>query len=114
MTGRAPKASKTNGVPTLTPIEEHAIVQYIINLNPRGFSPRRADVEDMANLLAAKRGGQRVGKNWTDRFIKRRPELSTCFSRAYDYKTALQEDPDVWNAWFRLFANMRAKYGIQD
>lgn len=99
---------------TLTPSEEDAIVRYIIELDTRGFSPRRADVEDMANLLLAKCGARRVGKNWTDRFIKRRPELCTRFSRAYDYQRAFQEDPDVLNAWFRLVANMRAKYGIQD
>jgi hypothetical protein len=94
--------------------EEDAIVQYILHLDSRGFSPRKADVEDMANLLLAKRNTRRVGKCWTNRFITRRPELHTRFSRPYDYQRALQEDPDVLNAWFYLVANMRAKYGIQD
>ena len=112
--GRAPEADKTNGKPTLTTAEEHAIVQYICQLDSKGFSPRRADVEDMANLLLAKRSTRHVGKCWTDRFIARRPELCTRFSRAYDYQRALQEDPHVLDAWFRLVVNMRAKYGIQD
>ena len=68
----------------------------------------------MANLLLAKRGTQRVGKCWTDRFIARRPELCTRFSRAYDYQRALQEDPHVLDAWFRLVVNIRAKFSIQD
>jgi hypothetical protein len=68
----------------------------------------------MANLLLLKRDERRVGKCWTDRFIARQPKLCTRFCRPYDYQRALQEDPDVLNAWFRLVANMRAKYGIQD
>jgi hypothetical protein len=98
----------------LTEAEEDVIVQYILQLDSRGFSPRKADVEDMANLLLAKRDARRGGKCWTDRFIARRPELCTHFSRPYDYQRALQEDPDVLNAWFRLVVNMRTKYGIQD
>ncbi|KAK1853027.1 transposase [Colletotrichum chrysophilum] len=34
---------------------------------------------------AIKRGSRPVGKRWTERFIKRRPELKTRFSRVYDY-----------------------------
>lgn len=114
MTGRTTRSDKTNGSPTLTLDEEEAIVQYILDLDSRGFSPRRCDVEDMANLLTAKRNSRRVGKNWTDRFIKRRSELQTRFTRVYDYQRALQEDPNVLNAWFQLIINMRAKYSIQD
>ena len=35
-------------------------------------------------------------------------------SCAYDFQRALREDPDEINVWFRLMANMRMKYGIQD
>ncbi|PWW77975.1 hypothetical protein C7212DRAFT_176027, partial [Tuber magnatum] len=56
MTGRTPKANKPSGLPTLTGSEEEAIVQYISQLDFRGFSPRKADMEDMANLLMAKHG----------------------------------------------------------
>jgi hypothetical protein len=85
MTGRTSKADKANGIPILTPSEEEAIVQYISQMDSRGFSPRRSYVQDMADLLMAKRGTRHVGKCWTDRFIIRRPELCTRFSRAYVY-----------------------------
>jgi hypothetical protein len=114
MAGTTSKADTHHGRLNLTAAEEEAIVGYVLDLDSRGFSPRRTDVEDMANRLLEKRGPQRVGKNWTDRFIKRRPELRTRFSRVYDYQRALQEDPHVLDAWFRLVTNMRAKYGIQD
>ena len=42
---RRPAASK------LTELEEEAIVRYIIDLDMRGFRPRLASVEDIANYL---------------------------------------------------------------
>ena len=97
MNGTTTKPDFKNERAKLTKSEEDAIVQYIFDLDLRGFSPTRANVEDIANLLLAKRGARRVGKCWTDRFIIRRPELYTRFSRVYDYQRALQEDPDTLN-----------------
>ncbi|KAK2684214.1 hypothetical protein QWA68_017026, partial [Fusarium oxysporum] len=114
MAGKPSKTDTHSSQSNLTIAEEDAIVQYISQLDSRGFSPQKADVEDMANLLLLKRDARRVGKCWTDRFIARRPELFTHFSRPYDYQRALQEDPGVLGTWFRLVANMRAKYAVQD
>ncbi|KAF6803059.1 transposase [Colletotrichum musicola] len=63
ITGRTARSDKTNGSPTLTPGEEEAIVQYILDLDSRGFSPQRCNVEDIANLLTAKYNSRRIGKN---------------------------------------------------
>jgi hypothetical protein len=64
---------RINGIPSrrdctpnsrkLTPYEEEAVVQYILDLDLRGFPPRPRDVQEMANLLLAERGGILVGKN---------------------------------------------------
>jgi hypothetical protein len=40
----------------LTKLEEDVVVNYILELDLRGFSPRLADVADIANSLRAKRG----------------------------------------------------------
>jgi hypothetical protein len=40
----------------LTPREEEVIVQYILDLDERGFSPTDAIVRDMADKLLAARG----------------------------------------------------------
>lgn len=98
----------------LTLLEEEAIVQYILDLDSRAFSPRRSAVEDMANRLLAERDGGRVGKNWTSNFVRRQPQLSTRFTRKIDYQRVKCEDPDTYNAWFRLVRNMIAKYGIDE
>jgi hypothetical protein len=69
----------------LTSSEEMAIVEYILDLDSRFFSPRIRYVEDMANILLAERGSGRVGTNWTANFIKRQPDLQTRRFRRYDY-----------------------------
>jgi len=98
----------------LTQAEEETIVRHVFDRDSRGFSPRLADVEDMANYLLEARGEKRVGKNWAQRFVSRRPELKTRFNRVYDFQRALCEDPELIGAWFRLVENMQAKYGVVD
>jgi helix-turn-helix, Psq domain len=46
----------------LSNLEKKVIVQYILNLDNRGFGPRLASMEDMANYLLESQGGKRVGK----------------------------------------------------
>lgn len=90
------------------------IIRYILNMDGRGFAPRLASVEDMANYILESRGARRVGKLWAHRFIKRQLVLKTRFNRVYDFQRALCEDLELISAWFRLVENMWAKYGIQD
>ena len=114
MNGRTSRGDSRNGRQKLTKSEEDAIVEYILDLDERGFPPRIAGVEDMANLLLGRRDGGRVGKLWTARFIARRKELKTRLNRVYDFQRAACEDPELIGAWFKLVENMKAKYGIQD
>jgi len=114
MSGAHPLASRQHGRLNLTSPEEETLVQHILDLDSRGFPPRFEYVRDMANLLLATRHAPPVGKQWPYNFVRRRTELKTRFSRAYDFQRALCEDPALIDAWFRLVANMRAKYAIQD
>jgi len=86
----------------LTPVEELAIVQYILDLDSCGFPPRPQAVQEMADLLLAEHSRKPVGQNWTTKFIKRCPELKTKFSQRYDYKRAQCEDPEVIRDRFQL------------
>ncbi|CEI70977.1 hypothetical protein FVEN_g9660 [Fusarium venenatum] len=97
----------------LSNLEEEVIVQYILDLDSRGFSPRHRDVEEMANRLLADCDASPVGKRWAINFTKRQPELKTRFRRRYDYKRAKCEDPTIIRNWFRLVKNIIAKYGIR-
>lgn len=96
----------------LTPSEEQVIVQRILNLYERGFSPGLSVVEEMANLLREVRDAPCVGPRWASNFVRRQPELRTRWSRPYDYQRAKCEDPEIIDAWFHLFQNMVAKHGI--
>ena len=94
MAGTPSKAEQGSATSRLTKLEERVIVEYIIDLDSRGFSPRLCDVEDMANVIAEARDASRVGTHWASNFIKRQPQLKTRLSRAYDYQRALCEDPE--------------------
>ena len=69
----------------LSDLEEQKLVEYILDLDSRGFSPRISGVEEMANLLRIDRDASPVGKRWAGNFIKRHPELKTRFFHKYDY-----------------------------
>lgn len=110
--GRVSRCDSSANSKKLTDLEELAIVQHILNLDSKGFPPRRSSVEDMANRLLAERNALRVGVNWATTFIKRRLELTMRFNRKYDYQRALCEDPNAIRACFALVHNTIAKYGI--
>ena len=112
--GVLPRADSTpNGI-KLTNAEEKAIIDRILDLDLRGFPPSKDILRDMANKLLEVRNAGTVGKNWPDRFVARREELKTCYSRAYDRQRALNEDPKAIEQWFQLVYNMKEKYGILD
>ena len=112
--GRTPRQEYRPPMQKLTELEEEVILRNILELDTRGFAPRLAGVEDMANYILESRGGKRVGKLWAHRFVQRQPALKTRFNRVYDFQRALCEDPELIGAWFRLVQNMRAKYGVLD
>ncbi|KAF6515283.1 hypothetical protein HZS61_005189 [Fusarium oxysporum f. sp. conglutinans] len=97
----------------LSDLEEQIIVQFILDLDSRGFPQRLRSVEEMANRLLADRETPPVGKRWASNFVKRHKDLKTHFFRKYDYQRAKCEDPTIIGNWFRLVANVIAKYGIR-
>lgn len=57
----------------------------------------------MANLLLLKRGDtppRTVGKNWVSNFVKRHQDLTTRFSRRYNYERAKNKDLKIIREWF--------------
>jgi hypothetical protein len=88
------------------------IVNYILDLDTRGFAPTYAAVRDIADKLLAARDGGHVGQKWPANFVKRTDSLKTRFNRAYDRQRALCEDPILIRSWFELVEQTRAKYGI--
>lgn len=99
----------------LSQIEEESLVQWILSMDSRGAAPRPTTVQEMANMLLATRGStpvQTVGKNWATNFVKRHSELSTHFSRRYNYERAKCEDPKIIQEWFDCVQCTILQYGI--
>ena len=72
----------------LTQIEEESLKKWILSMDARGSAPRPSTVREMADLLLAARGDTTtvsVGTNWVTNFVKRHSELSSRFSKRYDY-----------------------------
>lgn len=100
----------------LTKTEENSLKNWIISMDIRGEPPRPQTVSDMANLLLATRGTtpiRNIGKNWVTRYVKRHPELTTRFSRRYNYERAKCEDPKIIQEWFNLVQKTIQENGIQ-
>ena len=112
--GRTSRDNSRHGRQKLTESEENAIIQYVLDLDERGFPPRIAGIENMANLLLKKRDGGHVGGHWASRFIARQEKLKTRLNRVYDFQRVTCENPELINAWFKLVGNIKAKYGIKD
>ena len=114
-------AGTTNRVETranshkLTKIEEDSLRKWILSMDSRGVAPRPTTVREMADLLLAARGSTpplSVGKNWVTEFVKRHSDLSSRFSRRYDYQRAKCEDPKIISEWFSLVQKTILTYGI--
>ena len=102
----------------MRPIEEQSLVQWILDLDRRGFPPQIIDVRRMADVLLAAHGqdppSQRVGKNWVSRFVQRQSELQTKWNRKFRSQRARCENPVRIRAWLTLARDTRAAYGIID
>ena len=53
------RETKANSL-KLTELEEGVIIRHILDMDTRGFAPRPASVEDIANYILESRGGERV------------------------------------------------------
>jgi hypothetical protein len=90
------------------------LVQYILDLNQRGFAPTLAAVRYMADRLLAVRDGGEVGQKWPSNFFRRTDSLKINFSRLYDQQRAMCEDPVLIRSWFDLAEQTKTKYGMLD
>jgi hypothetical protein len=118
LAGALPQAIANTQKRKLLPTEEQSFVQWILDLDRRGFPPQIIDVSRIANVLLAARGQdpppQPVGKCWVSRFINNQPELQTKWNRKFHSQRARCEDLVKIGAWFKVVEETRQAYGILD
>jgi hypothetical protein len=105
LSGTTPRAFSRANSHKLSEIEEETLEKWILSIDSRGSAPRPSMVREMANVLLEKRGitpVSSVGEKWVYNFVKRRPLLSSRFSKRYNYERAKCEDPEVIKGWFNL------------
>jgi hypothetical protein len=102
----------------LSSVEEQSLVQWILDLDRRGFPPQVIDVRRMADVLLAARGQnpppRPTGKKWVSRFVKSSAELQTKWNRKFHSQRARCEDPATIATWFKLVEDTRKTYGVLD
>ena len=98
----------------LTPEEEEAIVKYILQLQAWGWPARVEQVRSMATeLLLHKEDSEPIGINWPQKLLSRHPEIRTAYIPPLDKERAFAQDPEILDAWFELFDNLKKKYGVE-
>ena len=115
LSGRTERASLRANSHKLTEIEEKSVENWILSLDNRGAAPRPSTVRETANLLLAARKTTpvlSVGEKWVYNFVQRHPNLSSRFSRRYNYERAKCEDPKIIHEWFNLVQKTILQYGI--
>jgi hypothetical protein len=115
LTGVQNRATSRANSHKLTEIEEQSLEKWIFSMDSRGSAPRPSMVREMANVLLEKRGitpVSSVGEKWVYNFVKRRPLLSSRFSKRYNYERAKCEDPKVIKEWFDLVQKTILQFGI--
>jgi hypothetical protein len=88
------KAGATNRNLNLTAMEEGVIIQYIMQLDSQGFLPQCADVENMANILLAKRN--REVSTFPPIFPKIGDTAIGRFQRKVDFSRDTYQDRKSW------------------
>lgn len=121
--GGTPQRACTPSFLELTPDEEQALIERILDIDQRGHVLQLFDVEYMADYLllvrniektgTANQAGQ-VSRDWAREFVGRTPALKICLDRKNKSHQSTHKDPQPIAQWLKLVQNTKAKYGILD
>ena len=112
---RSRNESTANGR-KLSELEEDTLSRWILDMYERGLPLQISNVHHLAQLLLSARlkspEKATIGELWVNRYIKRRPELKSKYTRRYDYQRAKCEDPELIKGWFDRVQETIQRYGI--
>ena len=118
LNGMVSQHEKTANCRKLSELEEDTLSRWILDMYQRGLPLQISDARYLAQLLLSARlktpEKATIGELWVNRFIKRRPELKSKYTRQYDHQCAKCEDPELIKSWFIRVHETIQKYGIAE
>jgi len=96
--------------------EEEEIVKWVKKMGQAGMPPRRRHLVDLVGTIlgdrADHRDGERVGKRFTNRFLKHHPELRKRLARPLSSEWASATDFSSINHFIDLLADVKSRFKI--
>ena len=80
----------------ITELKEKIIIQYILDIDSKGFQPKLKNIKDIVNHILELRNTKHIKKLWIYRFVKNRIELKMYFNYIYNFQKAFYKN-------FKLF-----------
>lgn len=95
--GRTARGDTPTNRQKLNKTQELLLVKWVLDMDQRGLPPTQRKLQGMANILLSNTGYHSglVGPNSVTRFVERHPDLSSSYTRKYDYQRAQCESLDV-------------------
>ena len=98
----------------LSPGEEAALREWILQLAEWGWPARVSKVKKMAEeILHERKDFKLLGPNWVAKFLSRYDDLKTRFSQPLDKERAAATSPETVQRWFDLVARTIKDYNIR-
>ena len=97
--------------------EEEVVVRWINVMDDQGTPPRRRHVRDMVEFLINQGNlsdSAALGKHWTDRFLKRHPDIAHKVARPINKDRALAQEPARLESFFNRLSEVRSRFKIID
>jgi len=66
-----------------------------------------------AELLVKKRDDKSVEINWSQKFLKRHPQIKTAYVPSLDKERAMTQNLNILADWFNLFQSLKEEHEIK-
>ena len=98
------RQDRANRQQRLSPEEETALAQFIYRLQAWGWPGTVDYIKATAQELCYAKGDiKALGINWTQKFLRRHPDIKTKYVPPLDEERAAAQDPEILSDWFHLF-----------
>lgn len=98
----------------MSPTQEEILVDWIIDMDKKGFAPNYNTARDMATLVIQKSGDfEPLGQRWLSKFMSRNPNISPIITRPAAERQKYENNIKDINNFFNNFEQIKTKYNVQ-